>query len=80
MPPFRVEEGVKADIHNFIDCIFDAYSHPRHPYLDLLYPGTGRNAPEGKPFAVERYLARWEANPHERWAKVVDTATGEVAG
>ena len=78
--PLVLEEGVKADVPAFVDCFFEAYSHPYHPFFDLLYPGAGHNVQESKPGIVERVLERWNANPYQRWAKVLDSKTGQVIG
>jgi hypothetical protein len=78
--PFRLEACTKSDVPEIVDCIFDAYSHPRYPFVDLLFPGAGSNNPEGKPFAIQQYSSRWGSNPYEVWIKAIDTETNKVAG
>lgn len=76
----QLEKGAQADLPAIVDCIFDAHSEPYHPFVDLLFLGAGHNASDGKPAAIERFLASWQANPYEGWVKVLDTQSGQVVG
>ena len=78
--PLHLEEAVQADVPALVDCLFAAYSDPYHPFVDIVFPGAGRNAPEGKKPAADRFLASWKTNPYEKWVKVLDSETGQIVG
>lgn len=78
--PLQLRAGERADISQIVDCLFDAYSHPRHPYCDLMLPGAGTNDPKGKPYAIRNWQERWDADPNEQWMNVVDTDTDRIIG
>ena len=76
----HLEKATKADAPGIIDCLFDAYSDPYHPFFDLLYPGAGHNDPEAKPAAIARIQERWEENQFEQWLKVTDSDVDQIIG
>jgi hypothetical protein len=82
--PLQLAEGTFEDIHEYISILFAAYSDPLHLFVSMLLPGLGSDDPkllkQGKDNEAERALARWKANPCERWMKVVDDETREIIG
>lgn len=80
--PLQLAEGTFEDIYEYISILFAAYSDPLHPFVSMLLPELGSDDPrlleEGKQNEAERALARWKANPYEKWMKVVDDETGEI--
>lgn len=81
--PLQLSLGTVEDIHEFTSLVFTAYPQDQ-PYLKLIIPGFGAESQErineGIQDSAAIQLARWKANPSERWVKVVDTDTGKIAG
>lgn len=75
--PLHLQEATYADMPAIIDCIYDVYSHPYHPYIDIVFPGAGTNAPNGhaRQAVVERQVQGWRDSPHTRWVMAFDSET-----
>ncbi|ORY18371.1 hypothetical protein BCR34DRAFT_654405 [Clohesyomyces aquaticus] len=81
---FQFEEVTSdADFDELIPALWHSYSHPRIPFLPLLFPAD-ESDPHGQETAIEKskvmLLQAHHADPTGHWFKVTDSNTGKIVG
>ena len=66
-----------GDMHRIFGIFSDAFGD-NEPYVDTLFPN--HKTPAGREQGAERFLQMKHKDPHARFLKITDTATGEIIG
>ncbi|KAI5861912.1 hypothetical protein GGS23DRAFT_611052 [Durotheca rogersii] len=83
MPLEHQEIDPNVDFPALARCLFESYEDPPQKFFHVFFPIHGQGA-AAREAAIEEAATRlraWHAgDPSSRWNKVVDTATGRLAG